>query len=520
MKRFIYTILLVLPLVANSQNMYNVTGLLENDPVGSARFVGMGGSMGALGGNISVMGTNPAGTAVYRSNDVYISGVMDVVNNNAIFNGTKSSENFKGATLSNLGFVVACDIEGSPVKFVNFGLDYHRKSNIRNCFSMGGNPKGYSQQYAINNLYWKLWDQNYTPFDINNMTSGMYSGFNHNWLALLAADVSVCDKDGYFLVYPDGHEYAGQSVIFPDRVDYYSEQNGGVNVVDFNLSVNIEDRVYLGATLGYYMVDYSRFSCYTETDVLENISYSLENNYRVKGAGVDFKLGAIFRPFKYSPFKVALSVHTPVLYKLADYSSATMYGPYGAEFSTSSKDCYGEDLCIAYSLKTPWRFSTAMAYTFGKYFALNAEYEYAKASSLAFSKRTDIGVCQNEEIACNLKSQHTLRVGAELTIDKVAIRAGYNYISAPFRSSACKYMLNATTTETSTEYWNKYAKNIATVGVGYAAKNLYFDLTYMFQAQNSDFYTYYDMEYPDPGVPVTKVKTYGHSIIAGIGMRF
>ena len=139
---------------------------------------------------------------------------------------------------------------------------------------------------------------------------------------------------------------------------------------------------------------------------------------------------------------------------------------------------------------------------------------------MAFSKRTDIGVCQNDEISYNLKSQHTFRVGAELTVKKIALRAGYNYISAPFRSTAFKYMPNATTADTSTEYQNRYAKNIATVGLGYAGKIVYIDVAYMYQHQKSDFYSYYDMDYPDSESRVAKVKTNGHSIIAGIGIRF
>ena len=39
---------------------------------GTARFVGMGGAMGALGGDISTIGTNPAGIGIYRSNDAML----------------------------------------------------------------------------------------------------------------------------------------------------------------------------------------------------------------------------------------------------------------------------------------------------------------------------------------------------------------------------------------------------------------------------------------------------------------
>lgn len=510
MKRIIYMLLFILPLMVNSQNMYNVTDLLDNDPAGTARFVGMGGSMGALGGNLSVMGTNPAGTAVYRSNDFYISGVVDAVNSNATFNGNKKQSNYSGVALGNIGLLVASEIEASPLKFVNFGINYRRKGNLRNNFNMGGDPEGFSQQYPIYDLY------RTSPFDISKITSDSYSSFNYSWLALLAADAYICDKDSNFLVFPDGHPYENEVVFYPNYAGYYSETRGGVNVTDINLSLNIEDRLYLGATLGLHIVDYSRFTRYYEADD-EGTIYTLDNNYSVSGSGVDFKFGAILRPFKYSPFKVAVSMHTPVLYKLTDFSSATIVGPYGYEFHTTSDDCYGESLRVAYSLRTPWRFGAAMSYTFGKYLALNAEYEYSDLTGTSFMRRTELSEAQNEDIAYNMKSQHTLRFGAELALKNVALRAGYNYISAPFKRDAFKNMYNAAITDTLTEYMNKYSKNIATLGLGYAGKSFYIDAAYMFQTQKSDFYPYYDMSVVNPA---TTVRTNSHSVVAGIGFRF
>ena len=58
---------------ASAQNAYDAEKLLGNDLNGTARFVGMGGAMGALGGDISVISSNPAGIGIFRSNDVSIS---------------------------------------------------------------------------------------------------------------------------------------------------------------------------------------------------------------------------------------------------------------------------------------------------------------------------------------------------------------------------------------------------------------------------------------------------------------
>lgn len=41
MKRFLYTMLLILPLAVSSQNMYNMSVLFDNSPSGSARFLSM-----------------------------------------------------------------------------------------------------------------------------------------------------------------------------------------------------------------------------------------------------------------------------------------------------------------------------------------------------------------------------------------------------------------------------------------------------------------------------------------------
>ena len=43
---------------ASAQNAYDAEKLLGNDLNGTARFVGMGGAMGALGGDISVISSN------------------------------------------------------------------------------------------------------------------------------------------------------------------------------------------------------------------------------------------------------------------------------------------------------------------------------------------------------------------------------------------------------------------------------------------------------------------------------
>ena len=64
---------LIMVASASAQTIYDGAKFTQKDLNGTARFVGMGGAMGALGGDISTMGTNPAGIGIYRSNDVMTS---------------------------------------------------------------------------------------------------------------------------------------------------------------------------------------------------------------------------------------------------------------------------------------------------------------------------------------------------------------------------------------------------------------------------------------------------------------
>jgi hypothetical protein len=94
---------------------------------------------------------------------------------------------------------------------------------------------------------------------------------------------------------------------------------------------------------------------------------------------------------------------------------------------------------------------------------------------------------------------------------------GYNYVTAPFAKDAYKELYNASVTETSTEYMNRFDKNVVTAGLGFRGKMFYLDLAYLFEMQKAEFYPFYDYDFENPGAAV---KTRNHSVVATLGMRF
>ena len=80
---------------AFGQETYENTNLVENDLNGTARYVGMGGAMDALGADISTIGTNPAGIGLFRKSQV--TGTFGLVSQ-------QDAESFSPGKKTNLSF--------------------------------------------------------------------------------------------------------------------------------------------------------------------------------------------------------------------------------------------------------------------------------------------------------------------------------------------------------------------------------------------------------------------------------
>ena len=88
----------------------------------------MGGAMGALGGDITTMGTNPAGIGIYRSNDFMVSFGFDNTGTKA--NGA-SLDKFHGS-FDNAGFVFSTKIGNTTaLRFANFGFNYRKMKSFK-----------------------------------------------------------------------------------------------------------------------------------------------------------------------------------------------------------------------------------------------------------------------------------------------------------------------------------------------------------------------------------------------------
>lgn len=507
---------------ATAQNAYDAERVLGSELNGTARFVGMGGAMSALGGDMSVMGSNPAGLGIYRSNDVAVSFGFNNTGAESNFNGTSMSENRTRASLDQVGFVYSNKIgNNTSLRFINFGFNYHKSKNFNRLFSAGGALNGMSQtNYLADELdAWGMTSA--SEFDNVLDATNPYSNYWNEYpiLGIMGITTGLVDYlDNGTIGWP-GHSN-----------NYFSRETGGINQYDFSIAFNVEDRFYIGATLGIYDLNYNRYSSYIEylnnDKGYDNGGYTLDNYYRLDGSGMDLKLGVIVRPFENSPFRVGLAVHTPTWYNLTESYDATINSDitwWGKSNSQTLSDKLNPDYLIYdYRLNTPWKFNVSMGTTLENLVAIGAEYEYQDYSSAQLKDVGGFELGGQAEVKDFLKDVHTFRVGMEARImPQLSIRAGYNYSTAAFQDYAYNPL---SLYGTSTEFNNTQDKNTFTVGLGYKGSVIYADLAYKYDIYKSDFCAFdsnYNFETGETDLlPAAKVDNSRHQLLFTLGARF
>ena len=533
---------------------YIGANLATEDLNGTARYVGMGGALDALGADLSTMGSNPAGIGMYRKNQVTVSfGLNSQQDGKAFHDALKTNASF-----DQIGIVLSTRV--SPTSYFNFGFNFHKSRNFDYVLS--------AADVAINGS--SLQRQTYVKLmrgdlDLVNPSDPMCS-LVHPYRETQVDQLSYCINNQYDN-YDETGKYVGDSQgpylgsFSPDGLDYTFDRahTGYIGEYDFNLSGNINNRVYLGLTVGIHDVHYNGYSEYFERyepfdvisdnaptpgTVLRTISQAkYTDKQRITGTGYDLKLGVIVRPMEESPFRFGLHIHTPTWYKL----KATNY--------TAIHDGLGEVAHIddnkEFRMNTPWKFGLSAGTTIGREWALGFGYEYTDYGSVdmrsitnryydawgdAYRTDSESDAVMKRLTEKTLKGVHTLKLGAEFRPDDLlSLRLGYNYVSAMYQKDGVRdqtidapgnYMASTS------DYTNWEDTHRLTAGVGFTFDAFRLDLAYQFQATNGKFYPYMSSltgsNVYTSGVPFTvtnechgvKVSNKRHQVLCTLGYTF
>ena len=479
---------------AHAQETYENTKLVDNDLNGTARYVGMGGAMEALGADISTISSNPAGIGLFRHSQGSVSaGLVQQDEAPSFKYGNKTNMSF-----DQIGFVY--NYREGHRSFVSFAFNYHKSKNFDYILSAADKLNGSSQNRLS---YIKALGNRdatgLTNINIENTSSG-YQGTNYftSQLDNLYYNALMCSQDGLFYNNASGYQFGRANT-------------GYIGQYDFNMSGNLNDRVYLGLTVGIHDVHYRGQSLYTEqlidADDAPAGSTTIVDDRRITGTGFSVGAGVIFCPIEDSPFRVGLSVISPTRYDLTTSNKTYMVN--GSNY-VGANPKYTAKASYDYKVLTPWKFGVSAGTTVGRMLALGASYEYADYSRI--DTRVNDGSYRdywgdvydnsysdsemNDHTKETLKGVSTVKLGAECKIlDNFAVRVGYNYVSPMFKQEGFKnggLDSYASNYSSATDYTNWKSTNRFTVGFGYSINKFAIDLAYQYSQTDGDFHPFMD----------------------------
>lgn len=520
-KIFIAALGLAMGMPVAAQDTYESARLLGSDLNGTARYVGMGGAMEALGADISTMSTNPAGIGLFRHSTASVSFGFVSQGDAKEFDGlSKTNMSFDQA-----GFVFSGRI--SPTSFINVGFNYHKSRNFDQILSAANQLKGCSQ----NGLTFEKGARNLYELDFNKDNEAMgwdgdYRSYRFSEADYLNANVIMLDPEDQYFYWNEASGYTF------DRA-----HRGWIADYDFNLSGNHNDRFYWGFTVGVKSVNYKGYSEYAEQlldsqGACGSVAYGDER--KIKGTGIDLKFGFIVRPLEESPFRIGAYVHTPTWYDLTASNSTVMLNntPYGSWNNGKSEQSYD------FGFHTPWKFGLALGTTVGRQLALGAGYEYSDwgASQNRIidgydyydNARTSKDELMKQNTERSLKGVSTIKVGAEYKpVPEVAIRLGYNYVSAGYKTDGVRDMMvnsPGVMYASTTDYVNWKDTQRLTAGVGFKVGKMNIDLAYQFSKTDGDFHPFQDYGSSASSVAfsngVTKVSNKRNQALLTVGYTF
>ena len=206
---------------------------------------------------------------------------------------------------------------------------------------------------------------------------------------------------------------------------------------------------------------------------------TFQERVKTKGAGINFKAGAIYRINQ--SIRVGAAIHTPTSYTLTDTFATVLEYAYDEGFGGVQR--FREDSpegSFKYKLSTPWRYITSLGVIIKKRGFITAELEFVNYSKSSFNltKNSDNPADGDyqEEVNSEINDLYTsvvnFKVGGEYAYKKLRIRAGYGLYGSPYTSK-------------------NFSSNSFSFGLGYRLYSVFFDLAYRYSQYEEEYSPYY-----------------------------
>ena len=521
---------------------------------GTARSMGMGGAFTSLGADQASMALNPAGLGMYRRSEVAITPLLNISSAETPGTGDYLSNSKTRLGLGNIGgiFNVYENSDGRLLS-MNIGVGYTRLADYNYNVSYGFGPTSASIADAMAVML----EAGGATVGQNGITMNGYQNWGIDpffWPGVAGYKSYLVDQNANGVWYPGeigaNADIAGGTAL---------RSRGSMGEFDLALGANLDNKLYIGFTIGVQTLYQKRSLYYGEAytygpdrgngydsqthavdadgrelnEVMQGMG--LEQRMTLDGAGVNFKLGVIYRPV--AGLRIGLALHTPTFYSLDrtyDLSIATRAlgatnpdrGDYTTHEYTSEaySDLLEDDGPNSWDFVSPTRLMAGISYTFGNFAVLSLDYERAWYNGIRVKNQPYLpyGQSKNDfkaDFKTYFKGSNALRAGLEVRpLPAVALRIGYGHTGSMLKDDDT---ILSSPAVSKTDYF--------TAGVGFTlGRSCFLDLAYCHsQQQLTQYMLFYGNIYDRAGNILERyesdrfsTKLNRHHVALTLGYRF
>ncbi|WP_194850829.1 OmpP1/FadL family transporter [Nonlabens antarcticus] len=420
----------------------------QDNLYGTARYRALSGAFGALGGDLSAVGKNPAGSVIFNNNYASFTLANSNRNNDSNYFGTLSGSDSSDFDINQAGGVLVFTTNAeSPLTKFSLGFNYDATRSYDDNVYLTGTSNTSISQYFLNNARGFTLD-NFETRD-GESVADLYQ--------FLGEDIGFDAQQGLlgfqgFIIDPvapgdaSNTQYVSSTGTGSFNQGYEVISSGTQGKFSFNIAGEFYERLSVGLNLNSHFIDYTRFTGFRELNSNADATTTdvqFNNRLETTGNGFSFQVGAIGKITE--ALRIGATYESPTWYDIEETLIQEVFTTQQTGNQETFKDVVPNVLNIyaPYDLKSPGSVTGSIAYIFGNKGLLSVDYSSRDYASLKFSpENNSTFASNNDQIANQLERAGTLRIGGEYRIDKFTLRAGYRMVESPYEDKSLMDDLN------------------------------------------------------------------------------
>ena len=435
---FLISTLLLTILCTNAQNINDVVRFSLEDIQGTARYQGLSGAFGALGGDLSSLNANPAGSVIFNNN--YITASLTNYNSDnttRYFNGLTNNDT-NDVELSQAGgvLVFVSPEEDNDWNKIAVAFNYELANNFDNEFSAIGTSDQSIDQYFLDFAQ----GQALGPILIQpgefieeaylNIGTDLGFGPQQAFLGFFGGVIDPVDPNNN-----NNTAYVSNATFSTVNQNFFQSTSGQNLKFTANFAAQYRKWLSLGVNLNFHDITFERLTLLDEDgfdagSALQFVSF--DNLQRTFGDGFSFSVGAIAKLNEV--VRVGASYQSPTFYRFEDQLSQRI----NSNLADSEIDFINFSQVVifpSYRVQVPAKVTGSLALIFGKQGLLSFDYGYQDFSNAELRPTSDpVFAAENTLISNTLRAVSTYRVGGEYKIERFSLRGGYRFEESPYEN--------------------------------------------------------------------------------------